>query len=80
VLNGKRLHVSGWHSRARLLLLQAQDQRERPTALPLRPTRGACQYRPEMQDCLEDATLDMVERLNWKTRTINPKHAKAVLQ
>ncbi|CAN1499046.1 Glycosyl transferase family 2 [Paracoccaceae bacterium] len=79
MLHGKRLHQPGWHSEARLLHFHAQDQKEWLTALPFRLTRGAYQYRPEMQDYLEDATPAEVEKFYKKTQTLNPKHAEALL-
>lgn len=79
MLNGKRLHQPGWHSEARLLHFHAQDQKEWLTALPFRLTRGAYQYRPEMQEYLEEATPAEVGKFYRKTQTLNPKHADALL-
>jgi len=79
MLNGKRLHVPGWHSQARLLHFHAQDLKEWLAALPFRLTRGAYQYRPEMQQYLAGATPAEVEKFYKKTQTLNPKHVEALL-
>lgn len=79
MLKGERLHVPGWHSEARLLHFHAQDQLGWLTALPFRLTRGAYQYRPEMQEYLQNATPAQVETFYKKTQILDPKQAEALL-
>jgi hypothetical protein len=70
-LNGIRVEA-GWHPELKLLHFHAQDRQAWRAALPFRLTRGAYQYRPELQSFLQGAAPDEIDRFYQQTQVLPP--------
>jgi hypothetical protein len=70
-LDGVRVEA-GWHPEMKLLHFHAQDRLAWRAALPFRLTRGAYQYRPELQAFLQGATPDEIDRFYLRTQVLPP--------
>ncbi len=74
-IGGERLPGPGFHPGLRLLHFHAQDREDWLTALPFRLTRGAYQYRPEMQAWLASASAEEVADFYLATQRARPEAA-----
>ena len=67
---GTRLGTPDWHPDLKLLHFHAQDREAWLAALPFRLTRGAYQFRPELQAYLTDATPEEVDQFYLGTQVL----------
>ncbi len=73
MLKGVRLPAPDWHPEMKLLHFHAQDRQAWQAALPFRLTRGAYQYRPDLQSFLTTATPQQIEAFYLKTQVPKPQ-------
>lgn len=72
MLGGERVRSTGRNPDLRVLHFHAQDRESWRAALPFRLTRGAYQYRPELQAFLLAATPQEIDRFYQRTQLLPP--------
>jgi Glycosyl transferase family 2 len=70
VLGGEFVKVPDWHPELKLLHFHAQDRQAWLAALPFRLTKGAYQFRPELQKHLMNASPEEIDRFYLRTQVL----------
>jgi hypothetical protein len=70
MLRGERLATPHWHPDLKLLHFHAQDRQAWQAVLPFRLTRGAYQFRPELQAYLAGADPAEIDRFYLRTQVL----------
>lgn len=72
VLDGNRVPTPDWHPELKLLHFHAQDRAAWLAALPFRLTKGAYQFRPELQAFLSKASPTEIADFYLRTQVLSP--------
>lgn len=66
------VRIRHWHPEIRLLHFHAQDKAAWLAALPFRMTKGAYQFRPELQGFLAEASPEEIDHFYRRTQILPP--------
>jgi hypothetical protein len=71
MLDGAFVPVPDWHPELKLLHFHAQDRKAWLEVLPFRLTKGAYQFRPELQEFLNAATPEEIDKFYRRTQILS---------
>ena len=71
MVDGVFVPTPDWHPELKLLHFHAQDRKAWLKVLPFRLTKGAYQFRPELQDFLTNATPEAIDHFYRRTQIMS---------
>lgn len=71
MLDGSFVPIPDWHPELKLLHFHAQDRKAWLEVLPFRLTKGAYQFRPELQEFLNAATPEEIDKFYRRTQILS---------